>query len=382
MRILHVVPSFHPSWGGTSKMVKIISKELVKKGHEVVVCTSNFGYEHNKINVQNMDGVTIRFFRNVDPYFARSLKICADLGIATFLKDEIMFFDVVHLHEFRTFQNILVYYYARKYDVPCVLQTHGSLPRIIEKKMLKQVYDVFFGYRLLRNASKVIALTRMEANQYRSMGVPKKKIKIIPNGIDLSEYSNLPSTGSFKEKFGLDKNLRMVLYLGRIHRIKGIDILVEAFASVIENLDDVMLVVVGPDDGYLGELEALIKALNIEDKVIITGPMYGEDKLEAYVDADVYVLPSRYETFPMTVLEALACGTPIILTENCGLSDLIRDNVGLVVTPDSTKLTEALLKLLLDSDEQNMFRQKGKTLINEFNISKTIAKLEKVYEEP
>ena len=102
------------------------------------------------------------------------------------------------------------------------------------------------------------------------MGVPEEKIAIIPNGIDLSEYASLPPEGSFKKKFGIKEKEKIVLYLGRIHKIKGIDILVKAFANVIKKLDSVRLVVVGPDDGYLSELQALIKALRIEDNVLIT----------------------------------------------------------------------------------------------------------------
>lgn len=170
-----------------------------------------------------------------------------------------------------------------------------------------------------------------------------------------------------------------MLYLGRIHRIKGIDILVKAFAGVIEKLDDVRLVVVGPDDGYLGELEGLIKALKIEDNVLISGPLYGRHKLEAYIDADVYVLPSRYEIWGMTVLEAIACGTPVILTENCGIAEYFKDKVGLVVKPDSKHLGEALLEMLLDWERQNAFRENCKTVAEEFNISKTVSSLEKVY---
>jgi len=211
--------------------------------------------------------------------------------------------------------------------------------------------------------------------------VPEKKIEIIPNGIDLSEYGNQPHKRTFKKKFGIGEDERTVLYLGRIHRIKGIDIFVKAFASVIEKLDDVKLVVVGPDDGYLGELEALTKVLKIEDKVLILGPLYGKNKLEAYVDADVYALPSRYETFPMSVLEAVACGTPVILTENCGITEYFRDKVGLVVNPDSNHLREALLEILLDQDKQDSFRESCNTVIEEFSISKTVSKLEEVYEE-
>ena len=95
-----------------------------------------------------------------------------------------------------------------------------------------------------------------------------------------------------------------------------------SFANLIK-LENVKLVVVGPDDGYLGELEALIKALRIEDNVLISGALYGKDKLEADVDADVYALPSRYETFPMSVLEAYSCGKPVIVSKLGGLKDLV-----------------------------------------------------------
>lgn len=188
-------------------------------------------------------------------------------------------YDIIHVHN--------------RYSY--ILQAHGSLPRIGAWRKLKWFYNTLFGYKLLRGASRVIALSRVEAEQYRRMGVPEEKIAIIPNGIDLSEYASLPPEGSFKKKFGIKEKEKIVLYLGRIHKIKGIDILVKAFANVIKKLDSVRLVVVGPDDGYLSELQALIKALRIEDNVLITGPLYGWDKLKAYVDADVYVLPSRYE---------------------------------------------------------------------------------------
>jgi glycosyltransferase involved in cell wall biosynthesis len=221
----------------------------------------------------------------------------------------------------------------------------------------------------------------MEAEQYKNIGVPEEKIEIIPNGIDMSQYADQPSKGSFKKKFSIKDNGKIVLYLGRIHRIKGIDILVEAFANVLKKLENVKLVVVGPDDGFLGELKQLIKALKVEDDVIMPGPLYGREKLEAYVDADFYVLPSRYETFPMTVLEAVACGKPVILTEKCGVAEYFRNKVGLVVKPDSKHLEEALLELLLNREKRAIFEKNSKTVIEKFTISQIASKLEKVYEE-
>ena len=96
---------------------------------------------------------------------------------------------------------------------------------------------------------------------FKKSDMTKEKIAIIPNGIDLSEYADLPPKGSFKRKFGIEEDEKIVLYLGRIPRIKGLDILVKAFAKVIEKIEGVRLVVVGHDDGYLGKLVALIKAL-------------------------------------------------------------------------------------------------------------------------
>jgi glycosyltransferase involved in cell wall biosynthesis len=213
------------------------------------------------------------------------------------------------------------------------------------------------------------------------MGVPDEKIGVIPNGIDLSEYGNLPPRGAFKKKFFIRNDEKMILYLGRIHRVKGVDILVKAFANVAEKLTDVKLVIVGPDDGYLGELERLIKALKIENDVLIMGPLYGKDKLAAYIDTDVYVLPSRYETFPMSVLEAVACGSPVILSENCGVAGYFKDKVGLVVKPDSKHLEGALFEMLLNQERQEFFRENCKTVIEDFSISQTVSMLEKIYEE-
>jgi len=386
MRILQVISTFYPAlaFGGPVKVVYETSKELARRGHEIEVYTTNaYNQARNfkpKCKEQNMNGFKVTYFNNL----IRPGKLFLSPEMIVALRKKLKEFDVVHTHFGRQVYDVAVGYYAEKYGVPYVLQAHGSLPRIMAWRRLKWGYDVLFGYRLLRDASRVVALSRVEAQQYKAMGVPEEKIAIIPNGIDLSEYADLPPKGAFKKKFGINSDEKIVLYLGRIHKIKGIDILVRAFADVVEKLDDVRLVVVGPDDGYLGELEALIKALRIEDKVLITGPLYGEDKLEAYVDADIYVLPSRYETFPMTLLEAYACGKPVIASNICGLKDLIIDGItGLLVEPGVVIQLAKSIHFLLDSQEkaEDMVLNGKKFVMENFTIEKAIAKLEKVYKE-
>jgi glycosyltransferase involved in cell wall biosynthesis len=234
----------------------------------------------------------------------------------------------------------------------------------------------------LRDASKVIALSEIEAKEYAEAGVAKERIVIVPNGIDLSEYANLPSKGAFRKKFNISEDKKIILFLGRIHKTKGVDFLVKAYAHLAKNMkpNNALLVIAGPDDGYLSEIQALISSLKIYDTVLLTGPLYGRDKLEAYIDADVYVLPSRYDTFALTPLEAMACGTPVILTANCGIAEFFKDKVGLVIDPNPSSLHDALHKLL-SNDDQTLYRENCKMLIKAFDISKVVSELERVYEE-
>ncbi|MEM2373500.1 MAG: glycosyltransferase family 4 protein, partial [Thermoproteota archaeon] len=279
-----------------------------------------------------------------------------------------------------------IHHYAHKWKIPYILQAHGSIPRIGSWKKLKIIYDIFFGYRLLRDASKVIALSRFEAEQYRRMGVPKDKVVIIPNGIDLSEYSNLPPKGFFKNKYNIPEEKKIILYLGRIHRIKGIDFLIKAYAYLTEEIGykDAILIIAGPDDGYLNEAKTLTKTLNIEDSVMFTGPLYGRDKLEAYVDAEFYVLPSRYETFPMTVLETYACAKPVIASNLGGLKDLVLNGeTGLLFeTGNFRQLAENMFYLLNNEEKTLEIGLNGRAFVEKnFSIERVVDNLERLYNE-
>jgi len=391
MRILQVIPYFIPAYafGGPVRVAYEISKELVNRGHEVVVFTSDVRNLNLRLDTdfrEVIDGITVYYFRNLTMLLVKKLKLLLTPQLILYAKEEIKKFDVIHLHEYRTFQNIIIRHYATKYGVPYVLQAHGSLPRIGSWRKLKLVYDVLFGYRLLKDAAKVVALNKMEVKQYRSMGTPEEKIVVIPNGIDLSEYAKLPPKGAFRKKFNIPEDRKIILYLGRIHKIKGVDFLIKAYARVINetNCKDAILIIAGPDDGYLKEVQELTNRLGISKHVLITGPLYGQDKLQAYVDSEFYVLPSRYETFPMTVLEAYACGVPVIVSNVGGLKDLvINGKTGLLVNVDDVdQLTSAIHFLLNNGEETRRMGLRGKQLVkSNFSIEKMIEKIEELYEK-
>lgn len=233
MNILQVVSYFPPAYafGGPAKVVHLISKELVKRGHNVTVYTTDAMSPTKRLNVPriaNVDGIQVHYMRNVSqiPIRMSNLFICPELFRAS--KLEVETFDIIHLHEFTTFQNVVVSGYAKKYCVPYILQGHGTIP-IIGRKARKLVFNTLFGRKLLMGATKAIALSPSEELDFKAAGYPSDKIVVIPNGIDLSEYEYLPERGCFRKKFAIDDKDRVILYLGRIHKIKGIDILGKSF---------------------------------------------------------------------------------------------------------------------------------------------------------
>ena len=363
-------------FGGPPVTAFSITKELVKRGHDVIVYTTNALHSSRNLRVKVrphvIDGIKVYYFNNI----LRPDNLFISPGLIINLQREIKSFDVVFVHMWRAFQALVACTYAYHYNVPYLVKPGGSLPRIMDKKKLKRIQDELFGHRILENANKVIAVSELEVEQFNHIGISSNKIVKIPNGIDLSEYEDLPLKGSFKKKYQISKNEKIILYLGRIHKIKGIDLLIKAFAEIQNEIKNIKLVIVGPDDGFLTSIKKLTLKLGIKNKVLFTGPLYGRNKLEAYVDASIYVLPSRYEIWGMTVLEAMACNTPVLLTKNCGLSEFIHNKVGLSCEPNVENLTNSLIKILLSENTLEEYRVNCKKIIKEFDIQNIVEKFE------
>ena len=376
MNILEVIQFFSPLHGGSAEVPYQLSKELARREHQVTIYTSD--YKLSPEYIDSIPDITIRSFKT----WLSWLKFYITPGMITQIKEEFKNFNIIHLHNYRTFQNNIAHYYSRKFGIPYVLQAHGSLPRIVSRKTLKYAYDSIWGYQLLRDASKVIAVTELEAEQYRSNGVAEDKIVIIPHGINHAEFVDLPKRGEFRSAYKINDDEKVILWLGRIDRTKGLDILVRAFTTLGQTLSDTRLVIAGPDDGYLSALRQLIDEIKIDRSILFTGPLYGQDKLTAYVDADIFVLPSSYEIFGITALEAMACGTPVIITDRCGIAEMVKDKAGLVVPCDMGQLRDALRQMLDNDELRREYSKKGKKLVLEkFNWERVAEQVERVYEE-
>ena len=389
MKILQVTKFFKPSWesGGPARVAYEISKKLVERGHEVTVYTTDgfkWRLDVEKNKSVDVDGIKTYYFRNLSSYLARERVFPTPYYAPIVARREIRDFDVIHIHESSSNTlGVVVHHYAKKYGIPYVLQAHGSLPLNINKKkrVVKRIGDTLFEDRILNDAPKVIALTKTEAEQYEKMNVDKNKIEIVPNGVDLSEYDNLPEKGRFKMKYSIGDYEKIVLYMGRLNKSKGIDLLIKAFADIPKELNNVRLVLVGPDDGYQSALEKQVQELKVNNKVMFTGFVSNDEKMAAFADADVFVTPS-FSGFPVTFLEACACGTPIITTSKGDTLDWINDKIGYVVEYDEDQLRDAMIKILSDEKLKENFGKKGKKLVGEkFSWDKIVEQVENVYEE-
>jgi glycosyltransferase involved in cell wall biosynthesis len=377
MKILHLIPFFSPMFGGSVNTTYLQARKLSERNHEVTILTTDFNFDLQYANNILAEGVTVIPF----PCIANFGLFIYTPSMKKWLEKNLKEFDIVHIHNYRSYQSATIIHFAIKMEIPYIVQAHGSLLPFFEKQFLKKCFDAIWGHNILKNAVSFIALTETEFDQYVKMGVPKNKIMIIPNGIDISHCADLPPRGQFRLKYQIPENERMILFLGRIHKIKGIDLLVEAFSKIHSQISDIRLVIAGPDGGSLFQIQRQIRKLHLENNVIFTGPLYGKDKLEAYIDADVFVLPSRYETFPNSILEAWACGTPVITTKNCQILDYIEE-AGYSIEDNPVDLANVIRKILSENEKNELHvkQNNGKRLVlNELNIENTISKIESLY---
>lgn len=386
MKILHVAHTFYPclSFGGVVNAAYQIGLEQVKNGNEVHVYSTDTCKQRleldNRYDV-DVSGMKVNYFKNLSNRVKNLTLIDTPLSAVFKIRKDIKNYDIIHIHEHRQTLAIITTYYARKYNIPYVVQAHGSVLPFFQKEKLKEIYDKFWGFKTLRCANKVFALTETEKKQYLTMGVQEDNIEIVPLGINLEEYDleNYPY-GIMRKKYNIPDNDIVLLFLGRIHEIKGLDLLIDSFNELKKDEYNVKLIIVGPDDGFESIIKQKVNDYNLSNDVIFTGPLYSEDKINALIDCDIFIMPSQYESFTTSGLEAMACGKPLILTKNNHIHDWVENNVGLTCEYDKDELKNSMIKLINDAQLREKFGEFGKTLVkSEYNWDKISNKILEIY---
>jgi glycosyltransferase involved in cell wall biosynthesis len=292
--------------------------------------------------------------------FSRSLKPGRQDTIAAFQRiDTEMSIDVVHLHGIWLDFCRDAAIWSRLNERCFVVSPHGMLEpwALNHKKWKKKLAYALYQKQDLQQARAFHACSVQEAESIRNLGF-KQPIAVIPNGVQLPD---LPTEKLKLNKLETEK--KTALFLSRIHPKKGLPMLLNAWKQLAPI--DWRLVIAGNDDGgYVPALEALIESLGLLDQVEFVGPLFGEAKEEAYLNADLFVLPSYSENFGIVVTEALGYQVPVLTTTGCPWQELETENCGWWVEPTPEGIEQGLKAALATSDaERREMGQRGRELV-------------------
>ncbi len=347
MHILMVSPYYAPAWsyGGPVRVAYEVATRAAAKGHHVTVLTTDALNAENRAAPAEETLGGVRVMRL--PNWGNSLawrRIFLPRRFKPTLRRLLPGADVVHIHEIRSMPGAWALDPIMRAGVPFILSPHGGLPHL-GRSIFKAAFDALYGQRLLDAACRVHAITDMEAEQATTFDISADRIVTIPNGIDTAFGDLAADAGAFRARRGIPADARVVGFLGRLNAIKGVDLLVDAFARLHETDPQTHLLLCGPDDGLRPDLERRVEGAGLGDAVTLTGALTDEAvKAAAYRTMDVYVLPSRYEIMGITLLEAMLCGIPVITTSACGLAtDLVQHDLGVVIPAENISALHAAL---------------------------------------
>jgi glycosyltransferase involved in cell wall biosynthesis len=330
---------------------------LVARRHAVTVACTNFAGKHQKLFPEtrrvHYDGVDVVYFNahRLIPLGLHSFGLFFCPGMIGFLRRELKNYDIVHLDGYRGFVVLVVAHFCRKYKVPYVIQGRGAMKPAHSSLLAKHTYDWLLGRSILKECALFIASSRAEVSDYDGYIRKDQKVVVIPNGLDVGAYANLPHKGEFRKQYRIAET-RVITYLGRVHSQKGLDHLLRAFAGSRFRPES-RLVIIGPDDGYRTSLAALAQHLDLASSVTFVEALEGRQKLQAYVDSDVVVYAGSSESFGMVPFEAAMCGVPTITSEGSACAQLLTGYGAAFVAPygDAPKLSQAIDGILENRQE-------------------------------
>lgn len=349
MRILHVINNLDLQLGGPSLACVEMARAVAAAGHEVAVYTTDRTVE-GRLEVPGdgplvRDGVTYRYFRHRwhDGWswswpLARALR--RDAGR----------FDLLHVHSLYLFHSWAGPWAARAAGVPYLLRPHGTLDPSVwpRRRRAKAVVEALFQNRAIEDAAALHYTSEDERLLARPYARGRPSL-VVPLGLSTGDYAALPPAGRFRAAHPELGERPVVLFLGRLAEKKGLDLLVPAFARLVAGGADLQLVLAGPDRGARGLAEALVRAHGLEGRVSFPGMLQGEAKLAAFADAALFVLPSYRENFGLAVVEAMAAGLPVVISDQVAIwREVEADGAGWVCRAEEAALTQALERALAD----------------------------------
>jgi glycosyltransferase involved in cell wall biosynthesis len=392
MRILSVTQTYFPfmEFGGPPVKVRSLSQQLVKLGHQVTVLTADWGLESPALAAGGRAKRTAVGWRLEEsgieaiylPSWLHYRALSWNPGIARFCRAQLWRFDVAHIFGLYDFLGPAMATACRRSGIPYVVEPIGMFVPIVRNFLLKRMYHLSLGRPMLRGSRAIMATSPQEVAELASSGLPPEKIVVRRNGVEVPDV--LPDRGMFRAAAGIPADAKLILYLGRLSEKKSPDVLLQAFARLCnqESGADLRLVFIGPDEGGMKQrLQRMAGNLGVAAHVQILGVVFNEDKWSAYRGADVFVLPSQNENFGNTAGEAVAAGTPVVVTDKCGIAPLLADVAGLVVKHDASAIAQAVARVLYEPGLHARLSAGCKRAAAKLNWDEPAEQMEHLYEQ-
>jgi glycosyltransferase involved in cell wall biosynthesis len=363
LRILHVIGWLDFADGGPPMLATRLAAAQARLGYEVSIALYSSGGDVDQQTDKRLAGLP--FWDKVAVHrFPPSSRLERLTGRAAGrrLRPLIESADVIHLHN--VWEGILLQgaAIARSLAKPYILVVNGMLdPWALAQKGLKKRLALTLTHRRMLNGAMLHLLNEDERRLIVPLGITAQST-IIPNGVTLEEIDPLPPRGEFLSGRRELGGRHYVLFLARLHYKKGLDYLADSFAILAKKHPALDLVVAGPDGGERESFQARVAAAGLTGRVHVVGPLYNRQKMAALVDCECFVLPSRQEGFSIAVLEAMAAGAPVVLSEACHFQEAATAGAGEVVPLDAAALAAAMDRVVSDPDRAR-FGKAGRALV-------------------
>lgn len=327
MKTLHVISGLRQTAGGTVSALVGLAAVQIAQGMRASIAATFVHPEDEDAAQVRAGGIEVHQLgpcRDPRSRHPRMSEWITDLARAS---------DVVHIHGLWEEVQHRAARACQRLRLPYVISPHGMLdPWSLSQGAWKK--KLYIALRLRRNLNRAAAIhftTATERDLVCPLGFTAAAI-VEPIGVDFAEFDPLPEKGRFRARFPQLSTRPVVIFLGRLHPKKGFDILIPAFAQA--SCRDAMLVIAGPgDDAYRAELARMVESHGIASRVVFAGMQRGRERIEALVDSDLFVLPSYQENFGIAVVESLAAGVPVVISDQVNIHREVSESSGGSVVP-------------------------------------------------
>ncbi len=355
MRILHYVGSTDSRLGGVPRFVLDACRVMAEQGHETVLATCD-----TTDTPPSWMGATVKGAGVPEVIKVVRAGLMGDLlcrASMRALRDELSRCDVVHLHCVWSPANLQIARAARSMGVPYIMTTHGMLDEwsVRQSAAKKKAYMLLGGRRMLAGAAAIHCTAQAEYDQSLRF-FPRTPCAIVPYVQDLSPYRELPGRALARDRFECLRNSGepVVLFLSRLHHKKGVEHLIDAAAELVTRGVRAQFVIAGTgDEDYIGFLQRHTSLLGLEDRVHFVGQVKGAEKFSLYQNADAFVLPTSQENFGLVLIEAMACGTPVVTTKGTDIwQDVEASGGATIVAQAAMEIADAVQAIVTNPEKQ------------------------------